>query len=150
MTVAIAPSVEACTAIVDRINSGTLYELDIVAERFGNTIDPLEEVTSLRVDVVHESEEQLVETLDIEDRTSHDIRVWIRAKVADATPDSLDPLRLVVRQIYQRLNDFDSADGRVKVWEINSEQREIPEKDILHEHWLFVTSLTLRVEVEAS
>ena len=75
MTVAIAPSVEAMQAIVDRINSGEAYCLDLVANRSETLVDPLEEISELRCDVVSESEEQLVETLDVEDRTSHIIRI---------------------------------------------------------------------------
>lgn len=150
MAVTEAPSVEACRVLVDRINTGTAYELELVAERSEQVIDPLEEIETLRVDVVHEDEEQLEETLDVEDRTSHDIRIWIRKKVTAVTPDELDPLKLLVRQIYQRVNNFDSSDGRVKVWQCDIEGKQIPDKAILKETWLFVVSILLRVELEAS
>jgi len=150
MAVTIAPSVEATTTIVDRINGGTAYELDIVAERTEQAVDPLEEVATLRVDVVHDTEEQLEETLDVEDRTSHEIRIWVRKKVSSVSNDELDPLKLLVRQLFQRVNNFDSSNGRVKVWQCELEGKQVPDKDILQQAWLFVASILLRVEVEPS
>lgn len=150
MAVTKAPSTEAMQAICDRINDGGAYDLMVNATYSEFIIDPLEEVTSLRVDVVSESEEQLNETLDVEDRTSHIIRVWMRKKVANVSNDEIDYLKLIFRQIYQRLNDFNSADGRVKVWELEIDPKEVPIKTILQDNWLFVASLVLRVEVEAS
>lgn len=138
------------TAIVNRINSSEMYCLDIKAQRNELVIDPLEEIAGLRVDVVTESEEQLNETLDIEDRTSHVLRIWIRKKLTALSNDQIDPLKLLVRQIFQRVNDFNSADGRVKVWEVDIEGHQVPDKQILHENWLFVAALVLRCEVEAS
>lgn len=150
MAVTIAPSVEASQAIVDAINGGTAYELDIKAERLDLAVDPLEEVSTLRVDVVHESEEQLEETLDVEDRTTHEIRIWVRKKVRSTSPDELDPLKLLVRQIFQRVNNYDSSNGRVKVWQAELEGKQVPDKAILNQAGLFVVPILLRVEVEAS
>lgn len=150
MAVTKAPSTEAMQAICDRINDGGEYDLNVTARYSEFLIDPLEDVTSLRVDVVSESEEQLNETLDVEDRTSHIIRVWMRKKVANVGNDEIDYLKLIFRQIYQRLNDFNSADGRVKVWELEIDPKEVPIKTIIQDNWLFVASLVLRVEVEAS
>lgn len=150
MAVTIAPSSEAMSAIVDQINSGGDYDLDVVARYGALIIDPLEEVTGLRVDVVSETEEQLVETLDVEDRSTHQIRVWMRKKVSSVSSDEIDQLKLIFRQIYQRVNNFDSSDGRVKVWDVEIDPIEVPIKSILQQSWLFVASLVLRVEVEAS
>lgn len=150
MAVTIAPSVEASQAIVDAINDSSTYCLEVVAERLEMAVDPLEEVTTLRVDVVHETEEQLEETLDVEDRTSHQIRIWVRKKVSAVTPDELDPLKLLVRQLFQRVNNFNSADARVKVWQSEIEGNQVPDKEILKQTWLFVAVILLRVEVEAS
>lgn len=150
MAVTIAPSSEAMSAIVDQINSGGTYDLDVVARYGALLIDPLEEVIGLRVDVVSETEEQLVETLDVEDRSTHQIRVWMRKKVSSVSSDEIDQLKLIFRQIYQRVNNFDSSDGRVKVWDVEIDPIEVPIKSILQQSWLFVASLVLRVEVEAS
>lgn len=150
MAVTIAPSSEAMSAIVDQINSGGSYDLDVVARYGVLIIDPLEEVTGLRVDVVSEAEEQLVETLDVEDRSTHQIRIWMRKKVSSVSSDETDQLKLIFRQIYQRVNNFDSSDGRVKVWDAEIDPIEVPIKSILQQSWLFVASLVLRVEVEAS
>lgn len=150
MAVTIAPSSEAMSAIVDQINSGGAYDLDVVARYGALLIDPLEEVIGLRVDVVSETEEQLVETLDVEDRSTHQLRVWMRKKVSSVSSDEIDQLKLIFRQIYQRVNNFDSSDGRVKVWDVEIDPVEVPIKSILQQSWLFVASLVLRVEVEAS
>ena len=150
MAVTIAPATEAMRAIVARINSGDAYELPVRAIYSEQLIDPLEELTELRVDVVTESEETLNETLAVEDRTSLEIRIWIRKKVASAGSDEIDQLRLLVRQIFQRINNFDSSDGRVKIWECDYDTKEIPDKSILNQSWLFVSAIVLRVEVEAS
>ena len=150
MAVTIAPSSEAMSAIVDQINSGGAYDLDVVARYGALLIDPLEEVIGLRVDVVSETEEQLVETLDVEDRSTHQIRVWMRKKVSSVSSDEIDQLKLIFRQIYQRVNNFDSSDGRVKVWDVEIDPVEVPIKSILQQSWLFVASLVLRVEVEVS
>lgn len=150
MAVTIAPSSEAMSAIVDQINDGESYDLDVVARYGALIIDPLEEVTGLRVDVVSETEEQLVETLDVEDRSTHQIRIWMRRKVSSVSSDEIDQLKLIFRQIYQRVNNFNSSDGRVKVWDVEIDPIEVPIKSILQQSWLFVASLVLRVEVEAS
>jgi len=150
MAVTIAPSTEAMQAIVLRINSATTYCLAVVAEYRETLVDPLEEITDLRCDVVSESEEQLVETLATEDRTSHVLRIWLRKKLDNLTPDEMDPLKLLFRQIFQRVNNYDTTDGRVKVWECEVDSKEVPLKDILQQAGLFVASVILRAEVEAS
>jgi hypothetical protein len=150
MAVTMAPSTEAMQAIVARINSATTYCLAVVAEYRETLVDPLEEITDLRCDVVSESEEQLVETLATEDRTSHVLRIWLRKKLDNLTPDEIDPLKLLFRQIFQRVNNYDTTDRRVTVWECDIEPKEVPLKDFLQQAGLFVASIVLRVEVEAS
>lgn len=145
-----APDVEAMSAIVDRINSGDLYEMDGPATYSEEVIDILEDIVDKKVDVVCESMTTLNETLDVEDRTSMAIRVIFRDKVPNVENATIDPLKLLVRRIFQRVNNFDSADGRVKVWECDLDPKEVPIKAILREHGLFVASILLRVEVEAS
>ena len=145
-----SPSTEAMQAIVDRINSGDAYELDGAAEYTEGIVNELEEITELRIDVVTESESQLVETLDVEDRTEVVVRVFIRAKVDSVDNDTIDPLKLLVRQLWRRLNDFESDDERVKVWDCDISPKEIPVKAILHQYRLFVATLLLRIEVEPS
>ena len=150
MAVSKAPSTEAMQAIVDRINSGITYEFDVVATYSEQIIDPMEEITQLRVDVVSESEEQLNETLDIEDRTNHVLMIWIRKKVQTLSNAEIDPLKLLARQIFQRVNDYDTPDGRVKVWEAETDSKQCPDKSLLRQLRMFVASITLRIEVEAS
>ena len=150
MAATIAPSVEATQAIIDRINSGTTYELEIVAQRQEVIVDHLEEVNELRVDVVHEEETQLEETLDDEDRTSHEIRIYVRSNVPNRTADEIDPLKLLTRQIFQRVNEYETSNGRVKVWQCDIEPRQAADKELLRQHGIFVAAIMLRVEVEPS
>ena len=150
MAVTVAPAVEAMTAIRDRINSGTAYVLAVNAEYSELQVDERETLDELRVDVTSDTEEQLKETLATEDRTSHRLRIWIRSPVERTSNEEIDPLKLLVRQIFQRVNDFNSANDRVKVWECDLESKQNPDKAILHQDGLFVANIALRVEVEAS
>ena len=119
MSVTTAPATEACIAIRDRINSGTTYTLDRLAEYSRLEVNPLEEISELQIDVVAVSEEQLSETLDSEDRTSHRIAIWMRDKLLDLEPETIDAKCLIARQVFQRLLNFRSANGRVQVWEVD-------------------------------
>jgi hypothetical protein len=150
MTVTVSPAAEACMALVERINAGTAYGLEVAATYNRVKVDPLEEIEGLRVDVVHEQQTQLRESLDIEDDTSHVIYVWVRSKLQSDLPEEIDQLSLLVRQIYQQLNDWDSADGRVRVWECDEEERPDAEKEALRQMRLFVALIAMRVEVEDS
>jgi len=149
MSVAISPSVEAMQAIVSRINSGT-YQFSVRAKYGEAVIDELEDLEFVTVDVISESEQQLNETIDIEDRTSHLINVWIRRKVNPDDTVTIDRLKLTVRQMFQRLNDYDSPNGRVKIWELDSESKKVPDKTQLVNNHVFIAALMLRAEVEAS
>jgi DNA-directed RNA polymerase subunit F len=152
MAVTEAPSTEAMRQIVKQINSGTTYCVDVRAEASEQLIDELEDISTqgLRVDVVTEDEQTLNETLDVEDRTSLDVRIWIRKKITSLSNDEIDPLKLVVRQIFQQVLDFDSSDGRVKVWECDLDSKQNPDKDMLRQNRMFLSTILLRVEVEAS
>lgn len=148
--VAIDPSIEACQALVNRINAGTQYRQSVAAQYSEQLIDPLEEIDELRIDVATEESGTLNETLAVEDRSSHSIRVWVRDKVSDQSNDNIDPLKRLVRQVYQQVNDFDSSNGRVKVWECDYDSKQNPDKEALNRLNLFVSSILLRVEVEAA
>lgn len=150
MSLTIAPATEACEALVAQINAGTAYTLERLAAYSRVEVDPLEEIDGLRIDVVAVEETQLNETLAIEDRSSHRIAIWIRSRLDDVQPETIDALALLVRQIYQRVNNFTSADRRVTVWETDEETRMNPDKALLDQMRLFVASIVLRVEVEAS
>jgi hypothetical protein len=144
----LAPSTEAVNAIVARINAGTTYTLDLKAEARELIIDPTEEVTELRVDVCHESEQQLFETLDAVDNTQHAIRIWIRKKVADITPQELNPLRLLCRQILRQVDQYVTTDWRVRVWQAGFETQEVAEKAVLYSQRMFVASISCEVQVK--
>ena len=144
----LAPSTEAVNAIVARINAGTTYNLDLKAEARELIIDPTEEVTELRVDVCHESEQQLFETLDSVDNTQHAIRIWIRKKVADITPQELNPLRLLCRQILRQVDQYVTTDWRVRVWQAGFETQEVADKAVLYSQRMFVASISCEVRVK--
>jgi len=144
----LAPSTEAVNAIVARINAGTTYNLDLKAESRELIIDPTEEVTELRVDVCHESEQQLFETLDAVDNTQHAIRIWIRKKVADITPQELNPLRLLCRQILRQVDQYVTTDWRVRVWQAGFETQEVADKAVLYSQRMFVASISCEVQVK--
>jgi hypothetical protein len=144
----LAPSTEAVNAIVARINAGTAYNLDLKAEARELIVDPTEEVTELRVDVCHESEQQLFETLDAVDNTQHAIRIWIRKKVADITPQELNPLRLLCRQILRQVDQYVTTDWRVRVWQAGFETQEVADKAVLYSQRMFVASISCEVQVK--
>ena len=144
----LAPSTEAVNAIVARINAGTTYNLDLKAEARELIVDPTEEVTELRVDVCHESEQQLFETLDSVDNTQHAIRIWVRKKVADITPQELNPLRLLCRQILRQVDQYVTTDWRVRVWQAGFETQEVADKAVLYSQRMFVASISCEVQVK--
>jgi hypothetical protein len=144
----LAPSTEAVNTIVARINAGTTYNLDLKAEARELIVDPTEEVTELRVDVCHESEQQLFETLDSVDNTQHAIRIWIRKKVADITPQELNPLRLLCRQILRQVDQYVTTDWRVRVWQAGFETQEVADKAVLYSQRMFVASISCEVQVK--
>ena len=144
----VAPAAEACQAIVALLNDGNPFALASPATYSRELIDPLEEIDGLRIDVESIDETQQERTLAIEDPTSHTLRVWIRAKITPT--DTVDALALVVRQVFKLVNDFDSSDGRVRVWSADADPKDCPDKPSLRERQTFIAFLTLRVEVEAT
>jgi len=144
----IAPSLEAMQAITARVNAGTAYMLDVKAESRELNIDPLEEIDGLRVDVCHESEQQLFETLDAVDNTEHVLRIWIRKKVAAITSDELEPLRLLCRQILRQVDQYVTTDWRVRVWQAGFETQEVVDKAVLYSQRIFVSSISVTVQVK--
>lgn len=144
----IAPSVEACNAIRDRINSGEEYTLEVKAQSADEITEDLQDLRQLRVDVIQETEEQLAETLDLQDNTSHIVRVWIRKKLDTITQDEIDALKLLKRQIALRLLNYVTTDWRVRIWEVDNSQAPIVERDTLHQDRSFIASVVCRVEVK--
>lgn len=151
MPVTVAPSAEVCQAIVDRINAGSggQYTLATAATYYYQKTDALEaSTTAAQVDVIHEGERDLEDTLDIETRTSHDLRIWIRAKVSGRAPSDLNPLLLLLRKLFQQVNNYRTS--RVKVVEINGDDDDQPDKGFIRQTGLFSASILLRVELEAT
>lgn len=148
MPVTIDPAVEACQAIVARINSGTAYTLGREARYREFETTDLATIADLEVDVVPSEVEQKHITLDAEDPTSHKLTIWYREKLPSLDQEIIDARKLVVRQIWQRLNSYSST--RVKVWEADKETQLNPDKDLLRRLSLFSAKIALRVQVEAS
>lgn len=148
--VVIDPSIEACQALVARINAteAVPYYRDVDAQYSEQLIDALEEIDGLRIDVATEDSWNLDESLAVEGRTSHAIRVWIRARVDQSNTEDVDAMKLLTRQVFQRLNNYDTSDNRVRVWECDFEPLENPSKQQLRTAGLFVSQIVLRVEVE--
>lgn len=148
--VAIDPSIEACQALVTQINATTSvpYYRDVEAIYSEQLIDPLEEIDGLRIDVATEDSWNLADTLDAECRTRHVIIVWIRSPVAQSNSEDVDALKLLTRQVFQRINNYHTADNRVQVWECNPEPLENPTKAQLRTAGLFVSQIVVEAEVE--
>lgn len=148
MPVSQAPSLEAAEAIKARLETGGAYVLESTV-RVGELFDDRHEVDLIRmqVDVIPETEVQLEETLDLEDRTEHFVRVNIRKRVPSHDSTNVAALKLIVRQIWQHLNQYKTS--RVTVWSVAAESLEVPRKAELRQG-IFATSLLLRCEVEAS
>ena len=144
----LSPSTEACEAIRNRINSGTDYTLEVRAEVRDEITEDLKDLRQLRVDVCQESEEQLFETIDLQDNTSHQIRVWIRKKLETTTQDELEQLKLLKRQIELRLLNYATDDWRVRIWDVSNTQAPLMERDMFHQDRSFVASILCRVEVK--
>jgi hypothetical protein len=144
MTLTISPADEACQAIVARINSSNEYSLSLDAHYSRTEIDYLEGLDRLRVDVVAVSETQPNDQLDANENSSHKIQVVIRSKT---TSKDVQDIALIVRQLFLRLDNFDSSDRRVCVWECDPEEKENPVKSLLNDANLFVSVINLRVEV---
>lgn len=155
MPITQAPSVEAMAAIVTRINTATTYTLPTAATRNDAFVESLDNISSMRVEVVQEEESQVNDTLDTEDRSQHVLRIVIRKKISrdgsnNLDQSEIDSARLVTRQIWQRVNNYDSSDQRVKVWEADFDPKEVPVRSALVQHGVFAASILIRVEVKAS
>lgn len=144
MTLTISPADEACQVIVARINSGGEYALALNAAYSRTEIDYLEDLDRLRVDVVAVNETQPNDQIDANENSSHKLQVIIRSKT---TSKDVQDIALIVRQLFLRLDNFDSADRRVCVWDCDIEEKENPVKSLLNDANLFVSVINLRVEV---
>jgi len=150
MAVTIAPSTEACEAIRDRLNSGGAYALQFEADIAEQFADEQATMSGLIVDVVPGDEVRLAETLDIEDRTQHTIYIEIRQKLDSNDQEQVDQVKLTTAQIYQRVNNYDLASNRVRVWQCDEVKGERPNKRLLSESLIFRTRIALTVLVESS
>lgn len=143
--VTIDPGDEAIAAILARINSAITYTLPTPAVESVQIVDPYEQIDGIRVDVTHETETQLHETLSQEDNSSHILRIWVRDKLPDAAPLTLKSRKLLARQIFQRVNEFQNS--RISVWDAGKERNEKPGKEWAVRDGIFVAYCEIRVEV---
>lgn len=150
MALTIDPCDEACQALVTRINSAITYVLPRDATYTHEVIDDLAEVEGLQVDVCPETSQDLHEVLDLVGRTSHVIRVWIRAKLPDMDAATVAPFNLITRKIFLRVNEYETADRRVSVWDCGKDRGESPGKLVLVKDNFYRAYIEMRVEVEPS
>jgi hypothetical protein len=150
MPVTIDPCDEACAALVTRINSAITYTLPQAATYTHEIIDILDEVTGFRVDVCPETSQQLQETLDVEDRSSHLIRIWVRDKLTTDDAATVASRNLLARKIFQRISEYSTADGRCHVYDAGKDRGEIPGKLTLVKDLFYRAYIECRVEVEPS
>lgn len=149
MSITIAPSDEACQAIVDRINtgSGLTYTLPSAAAYFYQKDDDAGRLSQLKVDVIHLEERDANDTLDVVTRTTHTMEVWIRKKITGAvTTAAIAEMKLVARKIGLRLNNYGTS--RVRVWECGVEAEEGPDRSVLRQDGIVSLMIALRVVVE--
>lgn len=147
MTATIAPSIEACEEITAKINA-TLETADNAYPakfRFVNE-EALEDIsTKARIDVVHVSETDQEDTLDVMNRTAHVVHVVVRRKVQNQ--DERAAAALLFQKIRERLNNFDSDDLRVRVMRCRAINDSSGSADMIRMSGLFVAKLELRIEV---
>jgi hypothetical protein len=146
--VTIDPAVEACQAIVARINSGTAYTLGREARYREFETTDLKAINDLEIDVVPQLDAPKFVTLDSEDPASCIITIWYRVKLASLDQEVIDDHKLAVRQIWQRVQNYSTS--TVKVWNVEDDSEMSPNKDHLRRLSLFSAFLKLRVHVEAS
>ncbi|MBS0207230.1 MAG: hypothetical protein JSS49_30505 [Planctomycetes bacterium] len=145
----IAPSAEACQALVDRINSGSgiAYTLTTPATYTYVLDEDIKDTANIGVIVVHDRERTLNESLDLQQRTSHDVRIVVQQKLTNTSATTIDALRLLLRQLYERVYGFQSADQRVTVWECDEPDEETDRATVVGPR-VFQQGIELRVEVE--
>lgn len=148
MALTIAPSDEAATAIVALVNAGSTYTLSRTATYCRLFEDDLATPAGLVVDVVHDDESNVDDSIDQEVTTSHQITVWMRDKLSGIDNASVAAKTLIFRKLYRVLNVHATGNSRVKIYDVDFDPKEVPEKDILREHRYFRASIVMRVEVE--
>lgn len=142
-----APEDEAVAAIVARINAGTSYTLPTPASSVEFLRIHNEDVSDLAVYVYSDGEQKVSETLNpSEDRTLLVIRVAIMKKVTDQLSATIAPLKLIVAQISQWLDIYDSS--RVKVWGVDQEFDKKPTPEVLDQSKVFFATIAVRCTVE--
>ncbi|MES2788130.1 MAG: hypothetical protein V4719_00815 [Planctomycetota bacterium] len=145
--VTIAPSDEACQALVAWINAGDKYTLPAPSAYSYLTIEELGDVTQLQVDVTHVSAIQLSDSLDGEDPSVHTIIVWVRDKLPTKATAEIAVRNLIFQQIYQRVNGYRFPANRVKVRECGYDDVENPDRDLIETQLLFKAGITIKAEV---
>lgn len=148
MALTISPSDEAATAIVALVNAGVSYTLYQTATYCRFFEDDLKLPAGLIVDVVHESETNLEDSIDQEPPTSHEITVWMRNKLAATDNATVAAQTLIFRKLFRQLNVHATGNSRVRIYDCDFDQKEVPEKDILNEARYFRARILIRVEVD--
>lgn len=146
--VAIAPSDEACQALVAWINGGGAYTLPTPSSYSYLAVEDLAEATALTVDVTHVSGKQLQESLAIEDPSEHTLIVWVRDKLTSAEVTEVAARNLIFQKIFQRINAYRITSNRVMVRQCGYDDVENPDRDLIKNQLLFQAGITVKVEVK--
>jgi len=150
MTTITAPSLEALTAITDRINAGgaeySLSSLATYAYQLNEDIQDLG--TNAIVTVVHKSSEELDDRLDAGSGSQEMLQVFVRATIDNQDAATIADLDLLTAQIARRLKWFRSSDNRVQVWECGLIE-DAPDYETKRQLNVFQRVIALRVEVAA-
>lgn len=147
MPLTIAPSDEALTAITALVNAGSTYTLYRTATYSREFIDDNARPAGLLVDVVHDSERNADDSIDQEPPTVHQISVWMRDQLADTANATVAAKTLIFRKLFRQINVHLTANSRVAIWDCDADEKEVPDKDILNDHFYFRARIILSVEV---
>lgn len=142
-----SPSKLACDAIVERLNDASApFAGQAVAEYVEIPTTQLEKERHLVIEVVHEEESQLIETLG-DDPTEHRIRVQLVRRCNPSDVDAVEASKLLRHQIHEWLDNWDNADRSVQVIRSNVEPDSPANKEVLREMNQFVGAVLLQVQV---
>ena len=147
--VTIAPSDEACQALVAWINAGGAYTLPSPCTYSYLTVEELGDVTALTVDVTHVSGKQLNDSLSREDPSEQTLIVWVRDKLPSQAVAEIAARNLIFQQIYQRVNAYRVTSNRVMVRQCGYDDVENPDKDLIPTQLLYKAGITVKAEVRA-
>lgn len=149
MTTTTAPSLEALTAITDRINSGSEYTLAAAATyAYQLDNDRSDLGTNPIVTVVHKGSIEMDDRLDASAGSQETLQVFIRSILADQAAATIAALDLLTTRIIRRLKWYRTTDNRVQVWDCGPTE-DAPDHEANRQLNVYQRVIELRVEVAA-